>query len=154
MNKHKLKIGAVGLALVVGLAGCQQNPTQEDTGRVVGGIIGGVLGSKMGKGSGKTAGAIAGTLLGAYIGGSIGRQMDADDRRRANNALEYNRDNQPASWTNPNSGTRYDVTPQRTYYREEQPCREYATKAIIGGKEEVVYGTACRQPDGSWQAAN
>jgi surface antigen len=154
MNKHILKIGAAGLTLVLGLSGCAQNPTQEDTGRVVGGILGGVIGSRFGEGSGKTAAVIGGALLGAYLGGEIGRSMDANDRRRANDALEYNRDNQPATWTNPNSGVSYDVTPQRTYYQNDAPCREYATKAIIGGKEEVVYGTACRQPDGSWQAAN
>ena len=30
--------------------------------------------------------------------------------------------------------------------------REYRTTADIGGKQEQMYGTACRQPDGSWKA--
>ena len=30
-------------------------------------------------------------------------------------------------------------------------CREYQSTAIIGGKEEKVYGRACRQPDGTWK---
>jgi surface antigen len=154
MNKYKLKLGVIGLALTVGLSGCAQNTARQDSGRIIGGVLGGVLGSQVGKGTGRTAAIIGATLLGAYIGGEIGKSMDETDRLRANDALEYNRDNQSANWTNPNSGITYDVTPQRTYYKEESPCREYATKAIIGGKEEVVYGTACRQEDGSWQATN
>lgn len=31
------------------------------------------------------------------------------------------------------------------------PCREYYMTANIGGKKEQVYGTACRQADGSWK---
>ena len=30
-------------------------------------------------------------------------------------------------------------------------CREYTTEAVVGGRTKQVYGTACRQPDGSWQ---
>ncbi len=44
------------------------------------------------------------------------------------------------------------MTPLRTY--EPEPgryCREYQTVVTIGGRAEQAYGTACRQPDGSWQ---
>lgn len=30
-------------------------------------------------------------------------------------------------------------------------CREFQQTLIVGGKTESAYGTACRQPDGSWQ---
>ena len=30
-------------------------------------------------------------------------------------------------------------------------CREYRHDVTIGGKTESAYGTACRQPDGSWE---
>jgi surface antigen len=30
-------------------------------------------------------------------------------------------------------------------------CREYQTVATVGGRRQQAYGTACRQPDGSWQ---
>ena len=30
-------------------------------------------------------------------------------------------------------------------------CREYQTKIMIAGKEEMAYGTACLKPDGAWQ---
>ena len=34
------------------------------------------------------------------------------------------------------------------------PCREYTIDAIIGGKTEQIYGTACRQSDGSWKTVS
>jgi hypothetical protein len=30
-------------------------------------------------------------------------------------------------------------------------CREYQRTAIIGGREQPVYGTACLMPDGAWR---
>jgi hypothetical protein len=30
-------------------------------------------------------------------------------------------------------------------------CREFNSTAVIGGREVPVYGTMCRQPDGSWK---
>lgn len=39
---------------------------------------------------------------------------------------------------------------------QEEPayCREYSKKIIVNGKEEVAYGTACLQDDGSWRIMN
>lgn len=154
----KKKIVSFSLAVVLTtgmLAGCQTNPTQQQTGAAIGGVLGGVLGAQVGKGKGRTAATIAGTLAGAYIGGAIGRSMDETDRMKANQALETSRTSQPVSWQNPDTGASYTVTPTRTYQADSGTyCREYTTEAVIGGKREIVYGTACRQPDGSWQAVN
>jgi len=30
-------------------------------------------------------------------------------------------------------------------------CREFQSEIIVGGERETGYGTACRQPDGSWK---
>lgn len=30
-------------------------------------------------------------------------------------------------------------------------CREYTATAVVAGREQQIYGTACRQPDGSWK---
>lgn len=147
-------VAIFGLSASVLLAGCNNTMTRENTGQVIGGIAGGILGNQVGSGSGRTAAVIAGTMLGAYIGGEIARNMDANDRAQANNALEYNQDYQPSSWQNPNTGYSYDVTPQRTYYDGNTACREYSTKAWIDGREEVVYGNACRRSDGTWLASS
>jgi surface antigen len=46
------------------------------------------------------------------------------------------------------------MTPTNTYETAQGPCREYSMEALIGGKQEQVYGTACRQSDGSWKMQN
>jgi surface antigen len=30
-------------------------------------------------------------------------------------------------------------------------CREYQSRAIIAGRAQETFGTACLQPDGSWR---
>jgi surface antigen len=46
------------------------------------------------------------------------------------------------------------MTPTNTYDSGTGPCREYTLDATIGGKTEQIYGTACRQPDGSWKVVD
>jgi len=150
----KSKIVTIVLISITLLAGCQQ-VTKRDTGTVVGGVAGGILGNQIGSGSGRTVAIIAGTLVGAFIGSSIGQQMDDNDHYRAQRALETSRTNQSTSWRNPDSGYDYTVTPTRTYETPTSgPCRDYSTEAVIGGEREIIYGTACRQSDGTWRATN
>ena len=37
---------------------------------------------------------------------------------------------------------------------QNQYCREYTRKVVIGNAQREAYGTACQQPDGSWQIMN
>jgi surface antigen len=69
-------------------------------------------------------------------------------------ALETAPTGKSVSWKNPDNGNKYTVKPTRTYYSKDQPCREYVTHALIGGKKEQIYGKACRQADGSWKVMN
>jgi surface antigen len=66
-------------------------------------------------------------------------------------ALESDRINEASDWVNPDTGHAGTVTPVRTYADAGQPCREFITTIIIGGREEQGYGNACRQEDGTWQ---
>jgi surface antigen len=78
--------------------------------------------------------------------------MDEIDQNCTGQTLEYAPDHASVSWRDPDSGNAYKVTPLRTYPAPgSRYCREYQTDAIIGGRRQQVYGTACRQPDGSWQ---
>jgi surface antigen len=143
---------AVVFGLVVTLSACNQM-TKKDGGALVGGALGGLVGSTIGRGDGRIAAAVAGALLGAYVGSSVGESMDELDRRRASDALETSPTGSAVAWTNPDSGSRYRVTPTRTYYeRSQTPCREFTTEAWIEGKRETVRGSACRQQDGSWRS--
>ena len=72
-----------------------------------------------------------------------------------NQALENNNAGQPAYWRNAKTGNSYKVTPVKNVkVKGNQYCREYRTTADIGGKQQQMYGTACRQPDGSWKAVS
>jgi surface antigen len=119
---------------------------------VIGGVLGGLLGNQVGgHGPGRTAAVIAGTLAGAAIGGAIGQSMDITDRMNTSAALENVRTGVPTTWRNPDTGNQYTVVPTKTYDSGAGPCREYTIDAMVGGRKEKVYGTACRQPDGSWR---
>lgn len=146
------KLALVSLCLSVFLASCAQ-VNNEGIGTVTGGVVGGLIGSQFGGGSGKVAAAAGGALLGAFLGGNIGRTMDRVDRLEMQKALETAPTGRAVVWQNPDNGNRYTVQPTRTYYTNKQPCREYITRAIIGGKSQQIYGKACRQADGSWKVA-
>ena len=71
------------------------------------------------------------------------------------NALEYNKSNQSSDWVNPDTGNSGGVTPVKTFTNSQGlPCREFTSTIVIGGQQQQGYGTACRQPDGSWQIVN
>ena len=143
------------LAGTLALSGCATTQGQnEQGGMIIGGILGGVLGSQVGKGHGRTAAIIIGSLAGAAIGGNVGRYMDETDRMKTAQTLETVRTGVPSTWRNPDTGYEYEVTPTSTVDTDTGPCREYTVQANIGGKKETVYGTACRQQDGSWKVQN
>ena len=69
----------------------------------------------------------------------------------AQRAFESNRAGQTSVWQNPDSGNSGSVTPTRTYeLANGQYCREYRQTIVVGGEQHQAYGTACRQPDGTW----
>jgi surface antigen len=145
---------AVVVVLAVALGGCAAQGPREESGMVIGGLLGGILGAQTGDRHLRPVAIIAGTLIGASIGGSIGANMDATDRLRAGQTLETVRTGVPSTWRNPDSGVQYQMTPTKTIETAQGPCREYTMDALIGGKREQVYGTACRQADGSWKMSN
>ena len=138
---------ALGLSL---LGGCA-NGAHSQQGQVIGGIIGGVVGAQVGQGSGRTAAIIVGTIAGSMIGREIGQSMDDTDRMRTAWVLNDSRTGESTSWINPDTGRAYAVTPTRTFDASGSPCREFRLDASVGSDaHQHVYGTACRQADGSW----
>lgn len=139
------------------LSGCETQPgrEKEQAGTIVGAVVGGVIGSQFGgHGDGRTAATIIGAIAGGAIGSAVGRNMDQADRMRTAQVLEQSPTGAPTTWRNPDSGRAYTVVPTRTWQTAEGPCREYSVDSVIGGRAEKVYGTACRQSDGSWRAVN
>ncbi|MHA1567740.1 MAG: glycine zipper domain-containing protein [Alphaproteobacteria bacterium] len=148
-SKGKKHVTAAPVAALVNidLGTCNR----DVVGALLGGAAGGALGSSIGSGSGKTVAIIGGTIIGAIVGGSIGRRMDEIDQNCVGQALERASDGQKITWHG-NSQETYTVTPTKTYQGANGTyCREYNTEATIGGKQQTIYGQACRQPDGSWK---
>jgi surface antigen len=146
----KLLTALLVLALSLIVSGCATGP-KEEVGMIIGGVLGGVLGSQIGSGRGRTTATVIGALAGSAIGGSIGREMDELDRMKMSATLETTRTGVATTWTNPDTGYDYRMKPTRTYTSATGPCREYVLDAEIGGRTEQIYGTACRQADGSWR---
>ena len=145
----------------LGLTACQTmqgRGNKELIGAGGGAVLGGLLGSKIGDGSGQLWATGAGVLVGALVGSQIGKSLDNADRSALGNAT-YQAQNapigEPVSWSNPDSGNSGSVTATRDGYSASgKYCREFQQTVYIDGKEEVGYGTACKQDDGSWKIVN
>jgi surface antigen len=154
MEMRRLNQSTWGVILVAALTGCANPDSQQQTGMIVGGLLGGLVGSQMGHGSGRTTATILGSVIGASIGGNVGRSMDDNDRLKTAHALETVRTTVPSRWINPDTRNEYTVVPTRSYDSPSGPCREYTVDAVVAGRADKIYGTACRQPDGSWRTLN
>lgn len=151
---HKLLPLTVAAGLLAGCANSEYG-TKQTGGAILGGVGGAVAGAQFGKGTGQIAATALGTLLGAFVGSEVGKSLDRADQayaaRAGQTAFETAPTGKAVAWSNPDSGHGGTVTPTRTYYDDNQPCREYQTTVTIDGQTERAFGTACRQPDGSWK---
>jgi surface antigen len=147
------------LVLVFALTSCQtvgdgiSNNPKATLGGMLGATSGGLIAAAAGGG---TAGIIGGVLLGGLVGGAIGNHLDQKDKelaqQNAQRTFESAQTGQASTWKNPDSGNSGSITPTRTYQSSNgEYCREYQQQITIGGELHKSYGTACRQPDGSWK---
>ena len=149
----KIRKASGTVAILTFLMGCSSNyATKENVGTLTG-ATGGDVGSQIGGGKGQLAATAAGAIAGALVGGTVGKSMDEVDRMKANQALDSSRIGYTTSWRNPDTDDTYSITPTRTYETASGPCRDFTTQAVIDGKREILYGTACRQSDGSWRTS-
>jgi surface antigen len=154
------KAASFGVA-VLALGGCASDPygagPREGAGTAVGAVTGALIGSAFGGGTGeRIGGAIAGAAIGGLVGNRIGASMDEEDRRMAYEAemaaLEQGQVGAPVGWRNPGTGRYGNIVPGPVYVQRGSRCRSYTHTVYIQGRPEVVRGTACRNPDGSWTA--
>lgn len=153
-DKHSLPL--VVLISAGLLAGCQSTGAgnQEVAGTIVGGTAGGFIGSQFGQGMGRWAGGAIGVVAGAIAGNAIGRYMDDTDSghaRRAFSSASRAPVGETVYWENGRTGHwgAYQVRADG-HSRYGNYCREFAMTAYVNGREERVYGTACRRPNGTW----
>ena len=149
---------AVLLTVFLLLFGCAPGTQQgQGVGSIAGAIVGGVVGHQFGGGSGKTIATALGAVAGGLIGSELGRVYDKLNREEqsihtgtVSSTIQTSKIGEGNQWYNPQTGNsgRVVITKQEGY------CREYQQIIVIGGREHEGYGTACRQPDGSWKIQN
>ena len=159
MKTHMKSVLSVILVLTLAACATGDYGQKQVGGTILGGALGGFVGSKIGSGKGQLAATAIGALLGAYAGSEAGKSLDRADRlyaaRSQQVALETNSIGQSTAWSNPDSGNTGSATPTRTWRSETgRYCREYRQTVTVAGRTESAYGTACRQPDGTWQLDN
>ncbi len=149
------KTVVAAVLVLVFAAACSGQGERQKVGTGLGAVAGGLLGSQFGSGTGQLFATGAGVFIGALIGSEIGRSMDEVDRMKADQAISQARTapiGETITWNNPDSGNSGTVTPMRDGTSASGAyCREFQQTVTIGGRTEQAFGTACRQPDGSWQ---
>jgi surface antigen len=158
-NSFGLTLMAVAALAMVGCTNTMQGAgNKQMIGTGAGALAGGLLGSQVGGGSGRLWATGAGVLLGALVGSEIGASLDNADRAYAAQAQQraYSAPvGESISWNNPDSGNYGTYTPTRDGYSSSgRYCREYNQEINVGGRRQTGYGTACQQPDGSWEIVN
>lgn len=145
----------LGLGLIA--AGCaDQVGTKQGVGTLLGAGTGALIGSQFGGGGGRLAATAIGALAGGFLGSEAGKSLDRADQQYMQNTTQSTLETAPtgrvSAWRNPDSGNSGQITPTRTFVGAlGQTCREFQQTIVVGGRTENAFGTACRQPDGSWR---
>lgn len=140
-------VSVLALLFLMLLASCAN---RAQTGAAGGAAAGALIGQAIGHNTGGTLiGAAVGTMLG-YI---VGSEMDKYDRQQLDHMYERGVSNQRSSWVNPDTGNQYTVTPQPAYQEpsSRRVCRRAEIEAVIDGRPERTYSTACRNEYGQWE---
>jgi surface antigen len=151
----KRLVGAASLLLMI--AGCEETGVPKQAGgTLVGAGVGGLVGSQFGGGTGKLAMTGLGVLIGALMGSDVGKSLDRADQlameKTTRDTLESAPAGQVAPWRNPQTGHSGTVTPWRRFQSADgEYCREFQQTIQVGDRVEQAFGTACRQPDGTWR---
>ncbi len=143
--KHLTAI--IALCFLLTLSSCA---TKGQTGAVGGAAAGALIGQAIGHNTGAT---LIGAAVGSMLGYIVGNEMDKYDRQQLNHVYDRGVSNQRSSWVNPDTGNQYAVTPQPAFQdpRTSRICRRAEIEAVIDGKVEKTYSTACRDEYGRWE---
>ena len=123
------------------------------TGVIVGAMIGGLLGQAAGDGRASTT--IAGVVVGGALGATLTHNFNCQDRsyayRTYYTGFNAGRPNRSYAWRNPQDDHRGTLRVGRFYNDPDGfRCVTFRQTAYIGRRQQVAYGNACRQPDGTW----
>jgi surface antigen len=124
-------------------------------GRLVGAAPGGFTGSQFGPAKDTLSATAIGSLIEAAVGPQAADGIARSEEVCFSQSFEHVADRETVAWMDPVEGVHYAVTPTRTVKSSDgRYCREYAARATVNGQAAGIFGTACRQPDGSWELVN
>lgn len=81
-------------------------------------------------------------------------RMDRYDREQTNHIFERGLSGQTLSWTNPDQGNQYRITPLPAYQTiGNSVCRKAQIEAMLNGNEQriIINSKACRTKNGHWR---
>ena len=148
---------ALCLVALVATSACEKQPAPlELAGAAAGAVVGGYAGAHLGAGFGQWAYIAGGAMLGGVGGYEAGRLLNESDlvlyRGTTNAALSSAGSGGTLDWKNPETGNSGIVRPsERFHARSGQVCRHFRSTVAFSDAIETGNGTACHQPDGSWQ---
>ena len=138
-------LAILSILLLTSCSGMNKAQMGAAGGAASGAIIGQAIGHN-------TEATLIGMAVGTMLGYIVGNEMEKYDRQQLNHVYERGVSGQTTSWINPDQGTQYQVTPQPAYTApNSRVCRKAEITAIIDGKAEKTYTTACRDDHGQWQ---
>lgn len=113
-------------------------------------LAAGVAGLMIGAG-----GIAAGVRFGAEPSGPV---MTAADHTLRDGVLQHTLEKRVSGtdgvWHNPDTGHSGVIVPTRTVQRPDGVfCRQYRETTRLGGADDLRFGLACRQADGSWKVS-
>jgi surface antigen len=94
-------------------------------------------------------------IIGAAVAASgAGAAEDARDLTvimpAVNDALEYERSGKEIAWSNVATGRGGMIRVERTFYRGQQPCRDYVRTTVGSGPGYQIRGIGCRLGKLNW----
>jgi surface antigen len=147
-------VSILAILAILSLGACTNMQVQEGKKGQVGGVGGAAAGAIIGQAIGhNTEATLIGAAIGGLLGYIVGNEMDKYDLRELNHVYERGASNRPSSWVNPDTGNQYTVVPQPAYTdpNTRRVCRKAEIDAVIDGKMQKTYATACRDAYGHWQ---
>ena len=135
---------------IFSLSGCTSlnNLNKGQMGAVGGAAGGAVIGQAIGR---NTQSTLIGTAIGTVVGYMVGNEMDKYDRQQMSYIFDRASSGQSYSWVNPDNGNNYQMSPQPAFNNaNNQVCREAEITAVINGRVQKTYSTACRNERGQW----
>lgn len=104
--------------------------------------------------------ALAVLIVGAAPGSVRAEPVDPSGdldhiRPLLNQTLETEKSGVEIRWSNPSTEHRGLMRVERTFYRDDRPCRDYIRTVERSGRSGwIIRGTACREDRGRWEIAS